>query len=94
MATSSHDVQAWWSHEGQCTGGVGIFVRKAFLEHFLEGRAEWVAVVPGRAAMLRLDGRRGSLDLCILHLPTGAARRQRAKILGTLARASGRERMP
>ena len=37
----------------------------------------WVEVEPGRAAILRLDGHLGSLDLCVVYLHTGAARAQR-----------------
>ncbi len=64
MASSTHEVQAWWSHEGHSTGEVGLLVRKAFLSNFQEDRIEGLEVVAGRAAILRLDGSAGSLDLC------------------------------
>ena len=94
MASSAQNTRAWWSHEGQSTGGVGILVRKGFLEHFVEDRIEWVEVVPGRAAILRLDGPEGSLDICTVYLPTGDARAQRRRISIALAGPCGHRSPP
>ena len=57
---------------------MGLWVKKAFLQHFnpITDRS-WVEVEPGRATILLLDGHLGSLDLCVVYLRTGAARARR-----------------
>ena len=52
--------QIWWSHETQHTGGVGLIITQTFLRNFQSNYdgtiGDWLEVVPGRAAILRLEG--------------------------------------
>ena len=69
---------AFYSHGTSRTAGVCLWVKKAFLQQFNPITARsWVEVEPGRAAILRLDGHLGSLDLGVVYLHSGAARAQR-----------------
>jgi hypothetical protein len=77
-----------FSREGQTTAGVGLVIQIAFLSKFREVKDDdWVEVVPGRAAILQLDGPEGSLDLVVIYLHTGEARQQRNEVRTRLARA-------
>ena len=57
------DCQCWWSPGTARRAGVGAVVQRAFLELFNSAPPEWVEVSPGRAAVLRLRGPSGSLDI-------------------------------
>ena len=63
-------------------------VSKSFLARFgltnSDQGAEWIEVSPGRAAILRLEGPRGRLELVVLYLPTGNARKDRDSLRHTL----------
>ena len=76
-----HTHAFWWSHDTQHTGGVAVGVSKSFLARFGQGvpgqGAEWVEIAPGRVAILRLEGPRGRLDMVVLYLHTGNARKDR-----------------
>ena len=48
---------------------------------------EWIEVVAGRAAILRLDGPLGSLDLVTVYMHTGQASDSRAEVRDAIARA-------
>ena len=63
--------RSWWS-PGPTTGsaGVGITVRKEFLRLF-EHRVHFEVIFPGRAAVLRLEGSQGSLDIYSIYMHTG-----------------------
>ena len=71
-----HDIalvglRGFWSHGTARRAGVGIFVRQAFLDLF-EQPPLWQEILPGRAAVLRLAGSRGMLDLVTVYFPTGS----------------------
>ena len=63
--------RSWWS-PGPAAGlaGVGITVREGFLRRFTGHR--WEIIFPGRAAVLRLWGPQGSLDIYTVYFHTGA----------------------
>ena len=78
----------WFSHESRARGGIGLIVKTSFLSQFdPTGPDNWIEVVPGRAAILQLDGPGGSLDLVTVYLYTGAARPQRREVMHKLRRA-------
>ena len=62
-----------------------MLIKDTFLARFLQdGTATWIEVVPGRAAVLRLAGEAGNLDIVTVYLPTGAARDQRRDVMAAL----------
>ena len=74
-------VRAWWSHGSAAVGGVGLLIKSSFLSKFKDVQDEdLVEAVPGRAAILRLDGPSGSLDIITVYMPTGQAAQERATI--------------
>ena len=62
---------SWWS-PGPTPGvaGVGLTVKNVFLDKFSHTR-KWEIILPGRAAVLRLSGKHGALDLFIVYFHTG-----------------------
>ncbi|CAK0890248.1 unnamed protein product, partial [Prorocentrum cordatum] len=87
VAKFPNSIATWWSHGSQSIGGVGLLVKTAFLDKFGgASRATWVETTPGRAAILRLDGSTGSLDIAVLYLPTGHASDERAAIRASVIR--------
>ena len=88
MSRGLPDCKIWWSHESQATGGVALAIRSAFLAQFWEPDNEsLLEVVPGRAAILRLHGPCGSLDIGVVYFPTGAAKEARDRIQTALTKA-------
>ena len=78
----------FWSHDSQRLAGIGLWVRPSFLQHFNPTRPEdWETLVPGRAAVLRLDGHQGALDLYVIYMPTGDAMPARERIRHVLTAA-------
>jgi hypothetical protein len=63
--------QSWWSAGSASRAGVGIIVKKAFLMNFVAELTSWEEIVPGRAAVLRLRGPQGALDLHAVYFATG-----------------------
>ena len=64
----------WWSPgPSTASAGVGITVRNSFLQLF-DG-VKFDVVFPGRAAVLRLSGIHGCLDVFTVYLPTGDSAR-------------------
>ncbi len=57
----------------------------------LVSEADWIEVEPGRAAILRLNGPSGSIDLAVVQLATGDASRDRVL---TMERLAGQLRPP
>ena len=90
ILSSTPGTSFWWSHETQHTGGVGIAASTSFLRQFRTNAdgtyGEWIEIAPGRAALLRLEGPRGDLDIATIYLPTGNARRERDIIRDKIAR--------
>ena len=60
---------AWWSPGSSRRGGVGVVVSAAFLSKF--PRRTWEVIRPGRAAVLRLAGPLGALDVFAVYFQTG-----------------------
>jgi len=60
---------AWWSPGSSRRGGVGIVITCDFKSHF--NKHEWIITVPGRAAVLRLGGPGGAVDLSVNYFATG-----------------------
>ena len=65
--------KSWWApwHSTR-RAGVGITVKLSLLQMFDERLTRWRIVMPGRAAVLRLRGKHGALDLWVVYFPTGA----------------------
>ena len=88
MSRGFPEARIWWSHETQAIGGIALAIRSTFLDQFWEPAGEsLLEVVPGRAAILRLDGPSGSIDIGVVYLPTGAAKGDRDRIQTALAKA-------
>ena len=47
---------------------------------------DWVEAILGRAAILRLEGTHGSVDIVTVYMPTGGARKERDGIRDRLLR--------
>ena len=63
---------SWWSPwVSSAAAGVGVTVQKQFLEHFDPARTRWDIIIPGRAAVLRLRGSLGHVDIAAVYFPTG-----------------------
>ncbi len=66
-------VRSFWSHDTTRTAGVGLLVKDDFLSSFNPVKAhDWEDVEDGRAAVLRLRGPRGCLDVFVLYMDTGS----------------------
>jgi len=70
-----HGTTAWWS-QGPTRGhaGLGIVVKNAFLAKF-NPNPQFIHLWRGRAALLRLDGPEGSLDIVAAYFHTGSSDR-------------------
>lgn len=62
----------WMAPGTTARAGVGLIVRNSFLDKFGAARPRWEVLVPGRAAVLRLRGPQGGLDLYTLYFATGS----------------------
>ena len=84
-----HGVRAFWCDGLEGEAGVGIWVKESFIEQVIgkKGGHDWVKVVPGRAAVLRLWGPDGCLQIGMVYLQTGnsGGREARSKTLRSLA---------
>ena len=65
---------SWWSCGTAARAGVGIVVKKTFLDKFGLQEPRWVEHEPGRLASLHLIGAEGALDITACYMPTGVAR--------------------
>ncbi len=61
---------AKWSVGTAARAGVGLLLRDEFLSQF-DPDPEWEEPVPGRAALLKLRGDKGALDIWTLYFATG-----------------------
>ena len=80
------DARFFASHGTSHQAGVGIFISEQFINQF-DPHPEWQEISPGRMAILRLRGPQGALDLCVIYMHTGASRRDRDGLRGSLAPA-------
>jgi len=64
---------ALWSNGTASVAGIGIILNRDFLCKFntIIPNRDWVEVIPGRVAILKLRGRLGALDIICAYLPTG-----------------------
>ena len=64
---------AFWSDGTAGQAGVGLIVKRQFLELFnpVDMDTDWVQIEPGRVAVLRLNGKHGSMDIFCTYLATG-----------------------
>ena len=65
---------AWWSHGTTARAGVGVVAQAGFIRSFSDAEPQWAELVPGRAAVLRLRGPQGALDIAVTYFPTGSKR--------------------
>ena len=70
-------------------GGVGVIVKNIFLDKFKLAVPEWIQLVHGEVACLRLSGTEGKLDLLSVYFPTGGQAEEDA---GSLADMRGSHR--
>ena len=87
--TGDQGTTSFWSHNRTArTAGVALLVRTAFLQQFFPiTEHSWQELIPGRAAVLRLDGPQGSLDLFTVYMHTGRQTEARAQVTRALATA-------
>jgi len=65
-------VTALWSHGCPRNEGVGFLFNDSFLEQFVEvGQGDIIHIHDGRAALVRLEGPLGSLDIVAVYMPAG-----------------------
>ncbi|CAK0822989.1 unnamed protein product [Prorocentrum cordatum] len=63
---------AYWSHLSARRAGVGIVLRRSFLNKFAQVRdGDFLEPEPGRVARLRLRGPHGNVDIWAIYLTTG-----------------------
>jgi len=84
--------RSFWAHGSRSQAGVGLVISLSFLQQFDPVKEEdWEIIVPGRAAVLRLNGFQGSLDIFAVYMTTGSdgeARDERRRIRTELRRAT------
>ena len=87
--TGDRGTTSFWSHNSTArTAGVALLVRTSFLQQFLPiTEHSWQEILPGRAAVLRLDGPQGSLDLYTIYMHTGRQTEARTQVARSLAAA-------
>ena len=69
LAEPPSGTQAWWSPGTSRQGGVGVVISLPFLRHFPS--RTWEEIRPGRAAVLRLNGPQGAMDIFAAYFQTG-----------------------
>jgi len=74
MRLPSH-LTALWSNGTASVAGIGLILHRDFLKKFvtIDPGRDWVEVIPGRVAILKLRGSQGALDIVCAYLPTGDA---------------------
>ena len=83
------DTVGFWSHhQPSGVAGIALLVRPAFLAQFYPCHdRSWVEICQGRAAVLRLDGPTGSLDIFTVYLHSGQRQNARMEIVRDIAAA-------
>ena len=81
---------AVWSNGTASTAGIGIVLKRSFLAKFhpVDRQRDWLEIVPGYVAVLRLNGPSGSLDVFCCYFPTGqsASSQNRTDAMAEVAR--------
>jgi exonuclease III len=62
---------AWWAHGSATRAGVAILISPQLRAQFDDSLTRWEVITPGRAAVLRLKGAQGCLDLWVTYFATG-----------------------
>ena len=66
------DIRRFWSHATTRQAGIALWLKASFLAQFNPADdSSWEQIEPGRAAVLRLRGPRGGLDVFVLYHHTG-----------------------
>ena len=68
---TKYGLTARWSHGGSRRGGVAVIIKNTFLEKFRSNEPQWFDIEAGTAAIMRLQGKEGNLDIAPIYLPTG-----------------------
>ena len=67
-------VRLWSSPGTTKRAGVALLIKESFLSNFDKPSPEsWVEILPGRAAMLKLRGDKGALDIVGVYFQTGSS---------------------
>ena len=79
-------IRPFWSHGSTRKAGIGLLVKEQFLLNFNAVTDDsWEEVEPGRAAVLRLRGPQGALDIFVLYHHTGASTQAKSSRSSTRA---------
>ena len=79
-------IRPFWSHGSTRKAGIGLLVKEQFLLSFNAVTDDsWEEVEPGRAAVLRLRGPQGALDIFVLYHHTGASTQAKSSRSSTRA---------
>ena len=82
--------RSFWSHGTHQVAGIGIIISNKFLAKLNPIKEEdWLEIIPGRVARLRLEGPAGNLDIYTTYLTSGndaEARESRATAAKTMTR--------
>jgi len=71
-------IRAFWAHNSAQEDGLALWAHTSFLEQFNPVQEDdWEIIMPGRVAILRLNGALGSLDLVAVYLKTGDGKAER-----------------
>lgn len=90
-ASAPEDTVPFWSHGTRHQAGVGLIVRKPFLQKFDPVRRDdWEEVIPGRLAALHLRGLQGNLSVVTAYFPSGLAQDARMAVRSQLREVLGR----
>ena len=65
------ELEAFWAEGTPSRGGVGIILKKAWLDKFDVAKPIWDILVPVRVATLHLFSKQCNLDITVVYFPTG-----------------------
>ena len=70
-----HEFYPFWCDGTSSRGGCGLIVKNSFLQNFnpVVLDRDWIHIVPGHLAVLRLSGPKGALHIFSVYLPTGTS---------------------
>ena len=69
------NLTALWSDGSSRQAGIGIMLNRSFLENFneIDPNLHWIEIEKGRAAMLKLAGKQGTLHIIVVYMDTKSA---------------------
>ena len=70
MLTLPKNLTSCWSNISTSQAGIGIILKKSFLEQFnpVNMENDWTEVIPGRVGRLRLNGPKGAMDIFAIYM--------------------------